>query len=140
MLTKMDHIGIAVKDLDAALDMYKKAYGMEAVKVETLENYNIRIAFIPLGEVLIELLEPIEPGKGRIGQFLEEHGEGFHHIAFRVKNINQAMERLKQVNVQLRDKNPKPGGDDSRIAFIEPEFTQNVLTELVERKQELEGV
>lgn len=137
MLKKIDHIGIVVKDLDAALDMHKKAYGLKAMKTETLKAMNVKIAFIPLGEVLIELIEPIEHGVGRIGQFLEEHGEGFHHIAYRVEDIEYAMQILDRANIQARDKEPRSGADESRIAFIEPEFTQNVLIELVERKREV---
>ena len=139
MIKKIDHIGIAVKNLEDALDMYKRVYGLEAIKIETHEAIKVKIAFIPMGEVLIELLEATEPGAGRIGQFLEEKGEGFHHIALRVESINRAMEKLKQINIPLRDKEPRDGGDGSKIAFIEPEFTQNVLTELVERRREVSG-
>jgi methylmalonyl-CoA/ethylmalonyl-CoA epimerase len=136
MIEKIDHIGIAVKSLDNALNTYKKIYGLEASKIEILKEIKVRIAFIPLGEVFIELLEPTEPGAGRIGQFLEEKGEGIHHIAFRVENIKQTLKGLKEMDVPLRDEEPRDGGDGSRIAFIEPMVTQNVLTELVERKQE----
>lgn len=139
MIKKIDHIGIAVKNLSEAINTYKRIYGLDAMKIETLSDIKVKIAFIPLGEVLIELLEPTEPGAGRIGQFLEEKGEGIHHIALRVEDIHQAMERLKEINVPLRDKEPRDGGDDSRIAFIEPTVTQNVLTELVERKREVRG-
>ena len=139
MIDKIDHIGIAVKNLDDALDMYRNVYRLEATKIETIKDIKVRIAFIPLGEVLIELLEPTEPGQGRIGRFLEENGEGFHHIAYRVGNIDRAMERLKGINIPLRDKQPRDGGDGSRIVFIEPMVTQNVLTELVERGEEVKG-
>jgi methylmalonyl-CoA epimerase len=87
--------------------------------------------------VLIELLEPLEPGEGRIGVFLKEKGEGFHHLAFRVEHIQDTMERLKKDHVPLRDENPREGGDGSKIAFLEPIATQNVLTELVERDREI---
>ena len=139
MIKKIDHIGIAVKNMDDALSKYREVYNLEAIKVETLEDLKIRIAFISVGEVLIELLEPTEPGEGRIGKFLEENGEGFHHIAYRVEDIDGMLKSLIQMNVPLRDKQPRNGGDDSRIAFIEPNFTQNVLTELVERKREVSG-
>lgn len=138
MIRKIDHIGIAVKNLDETLEMYKKVYGLEPRKIETLQEAKVKIAFIPVGEVLIEFLEPIEPGKGRIGQFLIEKGEGFHHIALRVEDIDHTMEKFREMNVPLIDKVPRGGGDGSRIAFIEPGFfTKNVLTELVERKQEV---
>jgi len=139
MVRKIDHIGIAVKNLDETLTLYKTIYGLDAIKIETLGEIKVKIAFIPLGEVLIELLEPTEPGVGRIGQFLEEKGEGFHHIALRVDDIDRTIERLRQMKVPLRDKEPRNGGDGSRIAFIEPAFTKNVLTELVERMGEVKG-
>jgi methylmalonyl-CoA/ethylmalonyl-CoA epimerase len=137
MIKKIDHIGIAVRNLDAALYTYKRVYGLEAIKIETHENTNLKIALIRVGEVLIELLEPLKTGAGRIGRFLEEKGEGFDHIALRVEDINHAMEKLKQIEIPLRDKEPRDGTDGSRIVFIDPTSTQNVLTELVERKQEV---
>jgi len=106
--------------------------------VETLKERKVRIAFIPIGEVLIELLEPTEE-TGSIGQFLKEQGEGFHHIALRVDDLHAAIERLKGMKVPLRDEKPSVGADESKIIFIEPTFTQNVLTELVERKREVTG-
>jgi methylmalonyl-CoA/ethylmalonyl-CoA epimerase len=137
MIKKIDHIGIAVRNLSDSLDTYRRLYGLDAIKIETLQDIKVRIAFIPLDEVVIELLEPLEPGEGRIGRFLEERGEGFHHIALRVDNIHRALERLKEMNISLRDEEPRDGGDGSQIAFIEPAFTQNVLTELVERHREV---
>jgi len=139
VINKIDHIGIAVNNLEDALDMYKRVYGLDAIKIETYEDLKVKIAFIPLGEVLIELLQPTEPGAGKIGKFIEEKGEGFNHIALRVENIDHTMKKLKETNVLLRDKEPRPGGDESRIVFIEPAFTQNVFTELVERKREVSG-
>ena len=137
MLKKVDHIGIAVEDMDRTLKLYKGIYGLEAIKTVTLKEAKLKIAFIPLGEVLIEFLQPTEPGEGRIGQFLKEKGEGLHHIALRVENIDRALEALRKMEVPLRDKEARDGGDGARIAFIEPTATQNVLTELVERKREL---
>ncbi len=139
MIKKIDHIGIAVKDLEDSLRMYKEVYGLNPIKIETLADINVRIAFIPLGEVLVELLQPTAPGAGRIGKLVEEQGEGFHHIAFRAEDIDRAMEKLRKTCVPLRDQKPRDGGDESRIAFIEPASTQNVLTELVERKREARG-
>jgi methylmalonyl-CoA/ethylmalonyl-CoA epimerase len=137
MIKKIDHIGIAVKNLTDSINTYKKLYGLDAIKIETLHDIKVKVAFIPLGEVLIELLEPLEPGEGRIGVFLKEKGEGFHHLAFRVEHIQDTMERLKKDHVPLRDENPREGGDGSKIAFLEPIATQNVLTELVERDREI---
>jgi len=137
MIKKIDHIGIAVMNLSDAINTYKRLYGLDAIKIEMLQDIKVKVAFIPIGEVLIELLEPIEPGEGRIGRFLQEKGEGIHHIAFRVENIHHALGTLKKINVPLRDEKPRDGGDDSKIAFIDPISTQNVLTELVERERDV---
>jgi methylmalonyl-CoA/ethylmalonyl-CoA epimerase len=137
MIKKIDHIGIAVKDFESSLDMYKTVYGLDAIRIETHEDIKVKIALIPLGDILIELLHPTEPDGGTIGQFLKEKGEGFHHIAMRVENIDYTMQKLKEKNIVFRDKEPRAGSDESRIAFIDPAFTQNVLTELVERKREV---
>ncbi len=137
LIKKIDHIGIAVKNLSEALNTYKRLYGLDAIKIETLQDINVNVAFIPMGEVLVELLEPTGPGEGKIGKFLEEEGEGFHHIAYRVEDIHVALDRLKNMNIPLRDEKPRDGGDGSKIAFIEPFSTQNVLTELVERDREI---
>lgn len=139
MLEKIDHIGIAVHSLEPALELFEQVFGLKPIKVETLADIHVRIAFLPLGEVLIELLEPTAKGAGRIGEFLEDKGPGFHHIAYRVPDIDEAMARLRGQGVELRDAEPRPGGDDSRIAFIMPSATQNVLTELVERSREISG-
>ena len=137
MLKKIDHIGIAVHKLEPALELFEKVFGLETIRVETLEDIHVRIAFLPLGEVLVELLEPTSPGAGRIGQFLEDKGPGFHHIAYRVEDIEKAMAAMEAGGVGLRDDKPRPGGDDSRIVFLQPADTQNVLTELVERAREI---
>jgi methylmalonyl-CoA/ethylmalonyl-CoA epimerase len=137
MIEKIDHIGIAVKSLSDAISAYKNIFGLDPIKIETLQDNKVNVAFIPLGEVLIELLEPVEPGEGRIGKFLQEKGEGIHHIAFRVENILRTLEMLKKINIPLRDERPRNGGDGSKIAFIDPISTQNVLTELVEREREV---
>ncbi len=139
MIEKIDHIGIAVKSVDATLLSYERMYGLKPLKVELLRDINVRLAFIRVGEVMVELMEPIEPGKGRIGEFVEQRGEGFHHIAYRVDDLGRTMRELDAMGCPLRDRKPRPGGDNSWIAFIEPGVTQNVLTELVERKGEIQG-
>ena len=98
---------------------------------------NVEIAFVQMGEVLIELLEPKASDTGMIGDFLEQNGEGFHHIALRVPDIKQSMKRVKHFDMQLQSDEPMKGADESSIVFIEPECTQNVFTELVERKLEV---
>ena len=137
ILKKIDHIAIVVSDLDSALQKYRKLFDAEARIIETHEELNVRIAFIPVGEVMLELAEPMVPGQGRIGEFLTRNGEGFHHIAYRVENLDDLLDTLKAADVTLRDNEPRPGAAGSRIAFLAPEETNNVLTELVERQQDL---
>lgn len=139
MIQKIDHIGIAVRSLDAALRSYERMYGLKPLKIEIMKEINVRLAFIRVGEVVVELLEPIVPGKAVIGEFIKKNGEGFHHIAYRVEDLNNLMRDLEALGCSLRDKKPRAGGDGSWIAFLEPAVTQNVLTELVERKREIQG-
>ncbi len=136
ILKKIDHIGIVVADLDASLKKYQKLFDAEARSIEILEELNVRIAFIPVGEVMLELVEPLVAGQGRIGEFLKRNGEVFHHIAYRVEKLYDLLDTLKAADVTLRDNEPRPGAARSRIAFLAPEETNNVLTELVERQQD----
>jgi len=134
MIEKIDHIGIVVRDLDKAIRMYSQAFGLELKMVEQLEEHQVRIAFIPVGEVLIELVEPIGPGM--IQDFLTQHGEGLHHICYRVTEINKAMAQIGKT-LRLRDTKPRPGGAGSMVAFLDPQSTFNVETELVQRQREV---
>ena len=137
LLSRIDHIGIAVFDLEQSLERYRKLFRVEAKYIETLESLSIRIAFLPVGEVMLELLAPLPGGKGNISAFLEQHGEGFHHIAYRVEDIHSLLSDLKRSGIGLRDEKPRPGGGGSWIAFVKPEETSNVLTELVQREKDL---
>ena len=136
MFQKIDHIGIAVKDLDLALPVYIEKFGLKLGQIESFDDLQIRIAFIPLGEVLIELIEPTRES-ANVNKFIQEKGEGIHHIAYRVGDIEAAIKELKEKGVKLRNDHPRPGGGGSLIAFIEPEDTNGVLTELVQRDMEL---
>ena len=133
ILKQIDHIGIAVRNLNQSLEIYEKLFRAKATHFEVIAELSLRIAFIPIGEVMIELLEPIASGKGRLSEFLETHGEGLHHIAYKVDNLAQILAEMKKNGVKLRDEKPRVGAHSSRIAFISPEETNNVLTELVER-------
>jgi methylmalonyl-CoA/ethylmalonyl-CoA epimerase len=135
MIKKIDHIAIAVKNLEDTLNMYKEAYGFEGIKIKTYEEVKAKIAFISLGETEIHLIAPTEPGAGIMGQFLEEKGEGIHHIGLRVVDIERTIERLEQSNTPCMDKKPVEVGDGSRVAFTDPKFTQNVLYELLEKDE-----
>ncbi|MCK5642307.1 MAG: VOC family protein, partial [Gammaproteobacteria bacterium] len=132
-----DHIGIAVFNMEESLKKYEKLFRIKAKHIETLEQFSVQIAFIPVGEVMLELIAPLAPGKGRIGEFLEKHGEGIHHIAYRVENLESSLAEMKKQGVKLIDEKPRGGGSGSWIAFLSPEETGNVLTELVEREKEL---
>ncbi len=132
MLRKIDHIGIAVKSLHEALSVFKDALGMEVTSTEVVETQKVRVAFLPLGEVNVELLEPTEDGSN-IGKFIESRGEGIHHIAVEVDDIARALDRLKEKGVKLINSEPVPGAHGTRIAFIHPKATHGVLMELVEK-------
>jgi methylmalonyl-CoA epimerase len=134
MIEKVDHIGIIVRDLDKAIKVYSEALGLKLKMTEVLEEYQVKIAFIPVGETLIELIEPLGPGRAQ--QFLKEHGEGLHHICFRVTDIDKTLGRVGK-KLTLRDKKPRPGAAGSRIAFLDPASIFNVETELAERKEEI---
>ncbi|MFC1969490.1 VOC family protein [Chloroflexota bacterium] len=137
MLKQIDHIGIAVEHLDESIERYERLFQVKAKHIEIIEDRSIRIAFIPVGEVMLELIEPLSAGAGPIGEFLDKHGEGFHHICYRVDHLEALLVEMKKVGVVLRDEKPKPGAAGSWIAFLDPEETDNVLTELVEREQEV---
>lgn len=137
-MKQIDHIGIAVKDLDESLKKYERVFQVKATHIEVMENLGIRLAFIPVGEVMVELIEPLSPGRGRIGEFLEQHGEGLHHICYRVDNLAARLVEMKKAGVRLRDEKPRPGAGGSLIAFLTPEETNNVLVELVQREEEIQ--
>ena len=109
--------------------------GLEVSMVETLAAYHVKIAFLPIGESLIELCQPTGPG--RLQDFIEQRGEGLHHICYRVTNITKALAEIGK-NVALRDKTPRGGAAGSKVAFLEPQGIFNVETELVEREQEIQ--
>ena len=108
-----------------------------ATHIETIEDANVRIALLPIGEVLIELLQPITQGEGIIGKLLKEQGKGFRHMAYGVDNIVRMMDEMKPAGISLRDETPRAGAAGARIAFISSEETNNVLVELVERGEEI---
>ncbi len=141
IIKNVDHIGIAVKNIDETLNKWEALFGVKAQHIETVKEHFVRVAFIPMGGVLMELLEPSEPNAGVIAEFLEKHGEGFNHIAYRVEDLEALLAEIKKKGFSLstiyhKDEKPLRGSRGSLIAFLNQEETNNVLIELVELKNE----
>jgi methylmalonyl-CoA/ethylmalonyl-CoA epimerase len=133
VVRKVDHIGVAVSNLEEALKTYTDVLGLELQGTEVVEEQKVRVAFMPVGDTEIELLESTDP-EGPIAKFIEKRGQGIQHIAFRVDNIEEALERMRQKGVRLIDEKPRYGAGGARIAFLHPKATGGVLVELCERK------
>ncbi|MBW2192352.1 MAG: methylmalonyl-CoA epimerase [Deltaproteobacteria bacterium] len=131
-ILKIDHIGIAVGSIDAGKSLWTDALGLTCEGSETVEEQKVTTAFFPVGESEVELLESTAPD-GPVAKFLDKKGEGIHHIAFRVENIEEALEALKEKGVRLIDEKPRRGAGGARIAFLHPKATNGVLVELCER-------
>lgn len=132
MIVKIDHIGIAVNSIEEASKVYTDILGLKMIGVETVEEQKVKTAFIPVGESEVELLEATDSSSA-IAKFIEKRGEGSQHIAFRVDNIDKALEELKEKGVRLIDEKPRIGAGGAKIAFIHPKATKGVLIELCER-------
>lgn len=130
---KVDHIGIAVRDLEEALKFYTDILGLTCTGTEVVEEQKVKVAFLPCGDSELELLESTSPD-GPIARFIEKNGEGIQHIALRVDNIEQALAELKEKGIRLIDEKPRYGAGGARIAFLHPKATNGVLLELSERK------
>jgi methylmalonyl-CoA/ethylmalonyl-CoA epimerase len=131
MLTVIDHVGIAVQDIDSALALYRDALGMELVHRETVAEQGVDAALLDVGDGHIELLEPLGEDTP-VGKFLARKGPGLHHIAYRVENIQEALPRLAAAGLRLIDEDPRNGIRGSRVAFLHPGSTGGVLTEIVQ--------
>lgn len=134
MPKKIDHIGLAVRNLDEALKFYEEMLGLQSTGVEEVEEQKVRIAFLPVGESKIELLESTDP-EGPVAKFIESKGEGVQHIALRVNNIDEKLKEMEEKGVRLIDKTPRYGAGGARIAFLHPKSTYGVLLELCERDE-----
>lgn len=130
---KVDHIGIAVKDMAEAKKFYTEVLGIAAQGEETVAEQKVKVCFIPCGDSEIELLESTAPD-GPVAKFIEKNGEGIQHIALKVDNIENALADLKAKGVRLIDEKPRYGAGGANIAFIHPKATGGVLLELSERK------
>ncbi len=133
MVNKIDHIGIAVKDLDKSIKFYQDILGINVTKIEEVPEQKVRVAFLPLGDTKIELLESTSED-GPISRFIEKNGEGVQHIAFMVDDIEKKLEEMKVKDVRLIDETPRKGANGAKIAFIHPKSTFGTLIEICERK------
>ncbi len=131
MLEKIDHIGVAVKDLDSVIGFYRDILGMEFLGVEEVASQGVKVAKFDIGGVHIEFLQPTKEDSP-IAKFIQKKGEGLHHIAYRTDNIEEELDGLKTKNVKLINERPVEGSGGSRIAFIHPK-SSFVLTELVSK-------
>ena len=131
MLTKVEHIGIAVADLDAALDHYRKVWGLEPVHRERVEDQGVEEAMLPLGESFLQLIAPTAPDT-TVGKFVRLKGEGLHHIAYEVDDLPAALARLEESGARLIDREPRPGGRGHQIAFVHPRTNHGLLVELIQ--------
>jgi methylmalonyl-CoA/ethylmalonyl-CoA epimerase len=131
---KIDHIGIAVKSLTDAIKVYEDAIGLKVHAYDQVDDQGVRVAMLNIGESRIELLEPTG-ANSPIERFMNKRGEGIHHIALAVENIEMALERLKASGVRLIDNEPRRGAHNTRIAFIHPSSTHGVLLELVQHDE-----
>jgi methylmalonyl-CoA/ethylmalonyl-CoA epimerase len=131
MFGALDHVGVAVSDLDAAIELYEGRFGMPLVHRETIEEQGVEAVLLDVGDSHVELLRPLGP-ETVVGRFIERRGEGLHHVAYRVDDIDGTLAKLKEAGVRLIDGEARAGIRRSRVAFLHPAATGSVLTELVE--------
>jgi len=130
-LKKIDHIGIVVKDLEKALKFYKDKLGLHVECIEISDEWKVRVAFLPIGEVMIELVEPVKGSP--IDKLIDEKGEGLHHIAVEVDDIRKSLKELSELEVPLVDTEPRMGAESALVAFLDAAAANNVRIELKEK-------
>ena len=130
-LSHIEHIGIAVKNIDEAINYYEGVLGLKCYAVEEVKDQKVKTAFFKVGQTKIELLESTDP-EGPIGRFIEKKGEGIHHLAFKVNDLQGALNEAAEKNVRLIDAEPRKGAEGLNIAFLHPKSTHGVLTEFCE--------
>jgi methylmalonyl-CoA epimerase len=128
---RIDHIGVAVDDLDAAIELYRQRFEMGEQHREVVEEQGVEAVLLEIGEGHVELLKPLGPDTA-VGKFLASKGPGLHHVAYQTDDIDAALEQLKQAGLRVIDETPRIGIRGSRVAFLHPKATGGVLTELVE--------
>ena len=131
MLGRIDHIGVAVTDLDEAVALYSERLGMPVQHRETVEGQGVEAVLLGVGDSHVELLRPLGP-ETAVGRFLQRNGPGLHHVAYGTEDIDLALEEVRAAGLQLIDERPRTGIRNSRVAFLHPKSTGGVLTELVE--------
>jgi methylmalonyl-CoA/ethylmalonyl-CoA epimerase len=131
MFARVDHIGIAVEDLDAAIALHEEAYGMAVAHREVVEAQGVEAVLLDVGENHVELLRPLD-GETPVGRFLSKRGPGLHHVAYQVSDVQAALDTLRDRGLRLIDETPRTGICGSRVAFLHPESSGGVLTEIVQ--------
>ena len=131
MFKRIDHIGVAVEDLDAAIALYEQSFEMKLVHREAVEEQGVEAVLLDVGEGHVELLRPLGPDTA-VGKFLARKGKGLHHVAYAVDDIDATLEQLAAAGFELIDSKPRVGIRESRVAFVHPRSTGGVLTEIVE--------
>jgi methylmalonyl-CoA/ethylmalonyl-CoA epimerase len=131
MLSAIDHVGVAVEDIEAALALYRDAFGMAVVHRETVADQGVEAALLDVGESHVELLQPLG-AETAVGKFLARRGAGLHHVAYRVESVEDTLAALADAGMRLIDERPRTGIRGSRVAFIHPSSTGGVLTEIVQ--------
>jgi methylmalonyl-CoA epimerase len=131
MFAHIDHVGVAVEDLDAAIALHEQTYGLQLAHREVVEAQGVEAVLLDVGESHVELLRPLQPDSA-VGRFLATRGPGLHHVAYRVADIEAALDALRDRGLQLIDETPRQGIRDSRVAFVHPKSAGGVLTEIVQ--------
>ena len=131
MFERIDHVGLAVSDLERAMGLYEETFGMPVAHRETVESQGVEAVLLDIGEGHVELLRPLGP-ETVVGRFIAKRGEGLHHVAYRVADLDAALVTLKGAGVELIDSEARSGIRGSRVAFLHPKATGGTLTELVE--------
>jgi methylmalonyl-CoA/ethylmalonyl-CoA epimerase len=131
MFGRIDHVGVAVEDIDAAIGLYEKSFEMELAHRETVSSQGVEAVLLDVGDGHVELLRPLGPDTA-VGKFVARKGPGLHHVAYAVEDIDATLGRLADAGIELIDSEPRTGIRESRVAFLHPRSTGGVLTEIVE--------